>query len=361
MIGLNAIQHFAIMFSLLLTVSCKKEAVNSSDVDVLHPVNLAVPQNFPVAVNDPDNPLTKEGIELGRLLFYDTRLSGNNRLSCASCHRQNIAFSDEAALSNIGVSGKTLPRHAPALINLAWANHGLFWDGGSTNLESQAFGPLTSEDEMGQNLSELVYELSQVPDYVKRFKQVFTIEINAASVVKALAQFERTLISGNAKYDQYVRKEKGAILTMEELEGLSLVNAKCRSCHAGELFTDDQYHNNGIDRDFSNDMLDGIYQGRYRISYDLADLGKFRTPTLRNVLLTAPYMHDGRFDTIEEVLEHYHSGVKVSSTTDALLFQNSGEAGIPLSTKDKKAIIAFFGTLTDNSFIQNKNLSNPYQ
>ncbi len=352
--------RFVLLALLLSTLSCKKERVNNLNLDQLHPEKLAVPGNFPAATDDPDNPLTKEGIELGRLLFYDTRLSGNNQLSCASCHHQNIAFSDATVLSNIGVSGKILPRHTPALINLAWATSGLFWDGGSTNLESQAFGPLTSADEMGQNLSELEFELKQVPDYQKRFKLVFGSEINSASVVKALAQFQRTLISGDSKYDQYIRKEAGANLTDQEKEGLSLVDSKCRNCHAGELFTDDRFHNNGIDADFSNDSFEGLYQGRYRISYNLEDLGKFKTPTLRNVLLTAPYMHDGRFSKLEDVLEHYNSGVKVSGTTDPTLLPTVGKRGILLTAKDKNAILAFLASLTDNTFIQNKKLSNPY-
>jgi cytochrome c peroxidase len=352
--------HLVFLIALLLSsLSCKKEGVDIV-VDQLHPEKLAVPRNFPEAADDADNPLSKEGIELGRLLFYDTRLSGNNQLSCASCHRQDIAFSDAAGLSNIGISGNILPRHSPALINLAWAANGLFWDGGSTNLESQAFGPLTSADEMGQNLAELEFELKQVPEYQKRFKLVFGSEINSAAVVKALAQFERTLISGNSKYDQYVRKGDGGDFTDLEKEGLSLVNSKCRNCHAGELFTDNQFHNNGIDNDFKNNSLEGLYQGRYRISYNLDDLGKFKTPTLRNVLLTAPYMHDGRFSKIEDVLEHYNSGVKVSVTTDHLLLPAAAKPGIALTAKDKSAILAFLATLTDYTFIQNKKLSNPY-
>ena len=169
MSGLNVSGHFisaSFLMVILVASSCKKDGVTRLEsTTVLHPVELDVPENFSGPANDPDNPLTREGIALGKMLFYDIRLSGNNRLSCASCHQPELAFSDGVALSNIGESGKTLPRHSPALINMAWMKKGLFWDGGSTNLESQAFGPLTSEDEMHQNLSELEYELSQVPDY----------------------------------------------------------------------------------------------------------------------------------------------------------------------------------------------------
>ncbi len=340
--------------------SCKKDEAPILP-EALEAASLEVPANFPKAPQDPDNPLTKQGIVLGRLLFYDTRLSGSNKLSCASCHKPELAFSDGIALTSIGESGIPLPRHSPALINLAWANNGLFWDGGSTNLESQAFAPLTSPDEMHQNLSELEYELKQVPDYVNRFKLVFGSEIKSNLVVKALAQFERTLISGNSRYDRYIRKEPNASLTSLELDGMALVNSKCGGCHSGVLFTDNGYHNNGLDSDFSNDTHDGIYQGRYRISYDPADKGKFKTPTLRNVMLTAPYMHDGRFASLDAVLEHYNKGIKPSPTLDALARQSNGQAGIPLTAGEKAAITAFLQTLTDDSFISSKKLNNPNQ
>jgi len=359
--GSIAEKQFALsLLSLLVLVvsSCQKEEITLAD-DNLHPVKLTVPANFPTFTDDIENPLTAEGIELGRLLFYDTRLSGNNKLSCGSCHRQDMAFSDAVALNNIGVSGRELPRHSPALINLAWANNGLFWDGGSTNLESQAFGPLTNVDEMHQNLTELEHELKQIPAYVNKFKLVFNSEIKSVHVVKALAQFQRTLISGNSKYDKYSRKEPGVLLTTEEFNGLMLVNAKCGNCHAGELFTDNGYHNNGIDNDFSNTAHEGLFQGRFRISFNPLDLGKFKTPTLRNVMLTAPYMHDGRFKSIDEVLEHYNSELRYSPTVDPLLFQNKNQLGIPISNNEKIAIKSFLNVLNDKDFISNKKFSNP--
>lgn len=359
MIGLIAKKRFIYLLSLVLIIisSCKKEEVMVTD-DTPYAVRLEVPANFPKYIDDLDNPLTTEGIELGRLLFYDTRLSGNNKLSCSSCHKQNFAFSDAVALNNIGVSGQTLNRHSPALINLAWASNGLFWDGGVTNLESQAFAPLTSADEMHQNLTELEYELKQVPAYVKKFKLVFNDEIKSANVVKALSQFQRTLISGNSRYDKYIRKEEGATLSNLELNGLNLINSKCKSCHVGELFTDNGYHNNGLDAIF-NDDHEGIYQGRYRITHNPLDMGKFKTPTLRNVMLTAPYMHDGRLKTIDDVLEHYNAGLKSAETIDRLLFQNNNKLGIPISSNEKEAIKAFLHALTDNDFISNKKFSNP--
>ncbi|PTS96770.1 cytochrome-c peroxidase [Pedobacter sp. HMWF019] len=348
----------ALFFLFGVTFSCNKENVSEEVSQAPHAVKLRVPVNFPPVLEHADNPLTEEGIELGRMLFHDVRLSGNNKISCASCHRQDLAFSDGIALTTVGVSGQALARHVPVLFNLAWAESGLFWDGGSKNLESQALGPLTSADEMFQDLNVLEQELKADPEYVKRFAMVFKDGIRSVNVIKALAQFQRTLISGTSKYDQYRRAGSGAGLTESELLGMNLVNSKCKACHSGELFTDDNYHNNGIDVAF-NDDHEGIYQGRFRVTFNPLDLGKFKTPSLRNVLVTAPYMHDGRFKTINEVLDHYQSGIKISPTTDQLLYQNRGQAGIPLTQKERQAIIAFLGALTDHEFMTNKQINNP--
>lgn len=345
-----------LVLTALLLISCKKEVPAVLMEDDLHAVELLRPANFPPIVEQPDNQLTAEGIELGRKLFYDVRLSGNNRISCASCHHQDMAFSDGLALSTQGFSGKQLNRHAPVLFNLAWADQGLFWDGGAKNLESQAFGPLTSEEEMHQDLYELEAELKAIPDYVKQFKQVFKSEIRSADVVKALAQFQRTLISGNSAYDQYIRQEKSTVLKEEERLGMNLVAEKCGNCHSGALFTDQSFHNNGLEDHFPDDK-EGIYQGHFRVSFNPSDLGNFKTPSLRNILLSAPYMHDGRFKTLEEVLDHYQNDIKISLTTDVSLFQNQGKPGIPMWKTERKAIIAFLNTLTDQEFITNTKFS----
>ena len=341
----------AVLFLIMVCTGCSKQEIDPES----QAYSLPVPEHFPLPISDTENPMTREGIDLGRMLFYDVRLSANNKVSCASCHDQSLAFSDGVSLSKAGVSATALLRHAPALINLAWANNGLFWDGGSTNLESQVFGPLTAHDEMAQNLFELVDELNAVPDYVTRFKSAFDDEISSQNVAKALAQFQRTLISADSKYDQFKLKKAGATLSSLEMRGLELVKQKCQGCHSGELFTDNGYHNNGIDALFSNTEHEGLYMGRYRISYDLADLGKFRTPTLRNVGLTAPYMHDGRFKNLDEVLDHYSDGIRDSETLDPLL----PAKGMKLQQDEKKAIIAFLNTLSDQSFITNPAFQSP--
>lgn len=359
MVGRYARTRISVLIiPIALVVSCKKDSSPEKEILAPRAAKLEVPGNFPLAKDDPDNPLTVEGIELGRKLFYDVRLSGSNRISCASCHQQELAFTDGIPLSSIGESAKTLDRHSPALFNLAWSQSGLFWDGGSKNLESQAFGPLTSPDEMHQDLLVLETELKQVPEYVQQFKLAFGRDIQSADVVKALSQFQRTLISASSRYDKYKRAEPGITLTETEMSGMNLVKSRCQPCHSGELFTDDGYHNNGIDTTFP-DAHEGIFQGRFRVTFDPADLGKFKTPSLRNVLLTAPYMHDGRFSSIDDVLDHYRSGIKASATTDPLLYQNGGKPGIPITATERDAIKAFLATLTDHAFISNKNLSNP--
>jgi len=342
---------YSFVLCLLLPSCGKKEHLEPEP----QTYQFAVPANFPQIQPDKDNPTTKEGVELGRLLFYDVRLSGNNKVSCASCHAQNFAFSDRKVLSHAGVSQTGLHRHAPALINLAWANNGLFWDGGATNLESQAFGPLTAVDEMHQDLAELNHELNVIPDYVKRFELAFKGPISSRNIVRALAQFQRTLVSANSRYDKYQRNEAGGNLSSLELEGYKIVREKCQTCHAGELFTDNNFHNNGIDADFSNDQYDGLFQGRFRISYNKADLGSFKTPTLRNVLLTAPYMHDGRFAVLEDVIDHYAMSIKWSPTLSKLI----PAKGFQFSSDEKRAILAFLNTLSDDYFITNEEFGQP--
>lgn len=348
---MNSIKIVCLFVTICTLAGCTKQDVDPVPAGYILPV----PEHFPQPVFDTDNPMTAEGIALGRILFYDVRLSGNNKVSCASCHEQKLAFSDGVTLSKAGVAGTPLLRHSPALINLAWANNGLFWDGGSTNLESQVFGPLTAHDEMSQDLYELIDELNAVPDYVSRFENAFDNGLTIQNVAKALAQFQRTLISADSEYDRFRLKKNGVTLSDIEQRGLELVKQKCQGCHSGELFIDNDYHNNGLDSDFNNTEHEGLYLGRYRISYRLEDLGKYKTPTLRNAELTAPYMHDGRFRTLEEVVGHYSSGIRKSNTLDPRL----PAGGMQLTAADKAAIVSFLKTLTDHSFINNPDLRKP--
>jgi cytochrome c peroxidase len=340
--------------SLCGLISCK-EAAQDVAVPVAQTFELEVPPNLAASLPYPErNPPTKEGILLGRMLFYDPILSKNGKVSCATCHQPEKAFTDGRALTTAGVSGKPLLRHVPTLANVAWMQ-GLFWDGGAKDLESLAFGPLTHPDEMGKNLKELAQQLRQHNKYPALFQKAFGSDsITSAAIGRALAQFQRTIISGNSRYDKYVRKEVGGTLTEPELKGLVLFRQHCSSCHTSDFFTDNHYHNNGLDNTFS-DANEALEFGRGRITQAPADIGKYKTPTLRNIALTTPYMHDGRFATLEQVLEHYTTGVTPSPTLAPEL-QTQGKLGIPLTAAERESIMLFLNTLTDEAFVQNPEL-----
>ena len=318
------------------------------------PMELEVPDYFPRPFMPESNPLTQEGVQLGKILFHDPSLSSNRKVSCATCHQQELGFGDGLELSNLGVSGEMLLRHSPALINLAWVTNGLFWDGGAKNLESLAFGPLTHADEMGMSLSGLELRLTENANYPPLFEAAFSDGITAQNVAKALAQFQRTLISSNSIYDHFLKNKSEGVLTESQLKGLELVKKHCGACHKGELFTDNLFHNNGLDSDFSDLSHEMIFLGRHRVTFLEKDVGAFKTPTLRNVAVTAPFMHDGRFQSLEEVLDHYRFRVRWSPYISPLLLQNSVKAGLPISDKEKKEILEFLQALTDQEFL-NKN------
>ena len=320
-------------------VSCQQHDDNTPAWEIYVPVNLGgkMPElRFPI---------TREGYELGKMLFFDPILSGNNTIACGSCHKPHLAFTDGLALSDKGVSGKPLSRNTPSIVNTAWMS-GLFWDGGAKDIESLALGPIEHEDEMNQNIHELVLELNGDTAYTRRFRNVFPNEgITPHTIIRALGQFQNALVSGNSRYDYFRRGEEGGNLSSLELQGLALVEKHCAACHSSDLFTDNMYHNNGLDSIFSDDSFFQPLLGRYRITKDSNDLGKYKTPTLRNISLTAPYMHDGRFATLHEVLDHYSEGIKYSSTLDSNLSQP-----IRLSQHEKRAIVEFLHSLTDYSF-----------
>lgn len=341
-------RSIAKLLFLLLLASCSAEQTPDQQRYVFNiPANL----NRPMPVSE-HNPTTDAGVLLGEKLFYDPRLSANNLVSCATCHQPDKAFSDGLALSDRGVSHEPLLRHVPQLTNVAWYE-GYFWDGGAKNLESLVFGPLTHPDEMGQDLREIVKELGDDPAYPRLFREAFGQDtIHTAFVARALAQYMRTFISADSRYDRYIRGE-GETLTPFELEGMRLVKEKCAACHAFEpgeadFFTDFAYHNNGLDAQYPAGE-EGLYKGRYRVSLDSADIGAYKTPTLRNLPQSAPYMHDGRMTTMKAVLDHYESGIKVSPYLDTLLITEDGRPGIPMTASEKEAILAFLHTLEDAS------------
>lgn len=310
-----------------------------------------------------DNPMTREGVQLGRMLFYETRLSKNNQFSCASCHQQKFAFTDGSSFST-GIDGTPTKRSAMSLANLLWVNN-FFWDGRAGSLEAQAVVPLTDAHEMGQPLGESVVKLKKTANYTALFKNAFgTSEISEDRILKAIAQFERTLISANARYDRYLNGQP--VLSEQELRGMTLFmtnplpaknirGAECGRCHGGPKIFQELFHNNGLDKE-PKDV------GRMEVSGQEIDRGRFRVPTLRNIALTSPYMHDGRFNTLDDVLNHYSEHIQQSESLSPFLAEASNEVdgkGLLLRSDEKKDIIAFLKTLTDSTFISSPEFSNP--
>jgi cytochrome c peroxidase len=315
------------------------------------PVNLRKPANFPNVVYDlSKNPLTVEGVALGKTLFYDPLLSRDTTISCGFCHQQFAGFGHSDHPLSHGIGGKFGTRNVPGLDNLAWGRE-FFWDGGVTNLDELPISPIQNPVEMDLKFSEALNRVQKNPRYPALFKAAFGSDtVTTARFLKAISQFLLTMVSADSRYDKYVRKETGGELTSDELAGLNLFQQKCSTCHATDLFTDRSYRNNGLPAGAIND------QGRYTITLNEADRLKFRVPSLRNVEKTFPYMHDGRFATLEQALSHYTTGVKDSPTLDPALKTN-GQLGIALSATEKKQVITFLKTLTDNTFISNRALS----
>jgi cytochrome c peroxidase len=309
------------------------------------------PSNFPAMVyglakNQPD----AATFELGRRLFYDPQLSSDGRVSCGSCHQLSAAFAHAGQRLSPGVAGRLAPRNAPALQNLRW-RRGFMADGGVLSLELQTLAPLTSAAEMNTPLAEALAKLNADPEYQRLFAAIYGPgKIDTPQFLRALAQFTAALTSANSRYDKHVRHEAGGMLTAPELRGQALFVAKCSGCHATDLFTDESFRNNGLDRAFPRDS------GRAHITARPTDAGRFKVPSLRNVARTAPYMHDGRFATLPQVLAHYAHGVQPSRTLDPLLRQPKGQLGISLSAQQQADLIAFLHTLTDNDFLNDHRL-----
>tara|TARA_R110002072_G_scaffold198637_2_gene356241 strand:+ start:396 stop:1412 length:1017 start_codon:yes stop_codon:yes gene_type:complete len=319
------------------------------------PYNLEIPQLFADKLIAPiiptNNPLTEEGVALGKKLFFDKILSADETKSCASCHNPKNAFTDKQQFS-VGIDGDLGFRNAMPLFNLAWNFDDRFnWDGSAFSLENQAFEPVSNPIELHADWKNIEEKLQNHPEYPTLFFRAFGAStIDSTSVTKAIAQFERTLISGNSKFDQYLLGN--ATLTPEEENGFNVfmdeAKGDCFHCHGSNnnpLWTDNQFHNNGLDSNFTD-------LGLGKITGDPADNGKFKSPSLRNLAFTAPYMHDGRFATLEEVINHYSEGLQPSATIDPLMKQID-KGGVNLSPKDKADLKAFLVTLSDLDFINN--------
>ncbi len=338
------------------------------------PYHLEIPSNMPPIQFPADNPLTVEGIDLGRFLFYEKRLSGDNGMSCSSCHAPDLAFTDGKAVSK-GIDSIAGFRSTMPLINLGYSQF-FFWDGRASSLEQQILEPVKNPIEMHDTWPNAMSKLQADAVYPTLFKRAFgTDQIDSLLATKAIAQFIRTMVSGNSPFDKFRRnegtisvdaqvgfdmfqKEGGTIGQVIPVAGSTPVigqgGADCFHCHTADagLFTDEQFHNNGLDTVFDD-------PGRAGVTLDPADKAKFKTPTLRNIMVTAPYMHDGRFATINDVLNHYNTGGHASPTVDPFMKFTDPEMELGLTPTKRQQIIAFLNSLTDAEFLTNPAFTDP--
>lgn len=342
---------YLLLSALVFLTSC-----SSDDADEYEniPITYEVPSNFPpLAYNMENNPLTEKGFELGKKIFYDGRLASDGVVSCGFCHIQEDAFTHHGHTFSHGVGDGAGTRNAPPIQNMAFQTQ-FFWDGAADHIELLSMAPISNEVEMNGNIIDIIEMMKNDSAYKKLYKQAFVNgEINSENMLKALAQFMTMLTSSNSRFDKYRRNEAGGSLTQDELDGYNLFNLKCASCHSTDIFTDSSFRNNGLS---INPAIDD--KGRFRVTGldEDEDKYKFKVPSLRNIEKTAPYMHDGRFYTLEAVLNHYSSSVTNTENLDPSL-NNNGTLGIPLTGTEKTKIIAFLKTLTDNEFLSNSRFA----
>lgn len=310
------------------------------------PIYIEIPKGWPQPQYDTQkNPLTEEGFQLGRALFYDPILSRNNTISCASCHLQATGFTHVDHDLSHGIDDRIGTRNALALINLAWSKN-FMWDGGVNHIEVQPLAPITNPVEMDETLENIVDKLQESKKYNQLFQKAFgTQKITGQLTLKALSQFLVMLVSSNSKYDKMIRNE--VTFTEQEQNGYKLFKIHCASCHQEPLFSSEKFENNGLPIDSTlNDI------GRMKITQNPNDSLKFKVPTLRNIQFTYPYMHDGRFATLTDVVKHYNLGIKHSKTLSKQL-----KKPMNLSDNDRVDLVAFLLTLSDNEFIFNPKYS----
>jgi cytochrome c peroxidase len=302
--------------------------------------SLYIPEGFTKPDIREDNPITEAKVNLGKRLFFDPILSRDTTISCGSCHHPNRAFSDQNAVSP-GVDGKLGNRNAPTLSNLAWYPY-FFAEGGNPNLESQILGPLEDPNEMDFSIVKAIDRLNAQESYVKQFQEVFGANPSAYTISRAIASYERSLVSGNSPFDKYYFQGDKKALNEQQKLGLELFMSSklnCSSCHSGFLLTDFSFQNIGLYDEYDD-------PGRERLTLKKEDNGKFKVPTLRNIEVTGPYMHDGSIQTLDEVIEHYMGGGFDHPNKDSRIQPF-------LITQDEKlALIAFLKSLTDSEFLE---------
>ena len=325
-----------LLFIFLLT-SCKKkkdEVMNDMD-EGNKIITLSVPKTFPYPDIPSDNQPTKYRIELGRKLFFDPILSRDSTISCGSCHHEDKFFADNLKFS-IGIENRLGERNAPSLLNIAY-HPSLFWDGGNPTLEQQVLAPIDNHLEMDFDPNEVIKRLQKHPSYPALFKKAYDQEPSIYSMTRAIACFERTLFGASSKYDRFLVTRDSSVFTLSEKNGLNLFfgeSGECFHCHQGFLLTDFSFRNNGLYMHYAD-------SGRARITQALSDIGKFKIPSLRNIEKTAPYMHDGSMNTLEEVIEHYSIG-GVNHPNKSVIIKP-----LNLTEQQKQELVSFLKTLTD--------------
>jgi cytochrome c peroxidase len=324
--------------------SCKKNKDKAS----LTAIPFTVPQGFPDPAFDfKTTQLTKESVELGRKLFYDGRLSKDGNFACSSCHQQFAAFATFDHDLSHGFNNQFTTRNAPGLFNLAWHKE-FHWDGGINHIDLQPLAPITAPNEMAEDINNVINKLKADGTYKNMFYAAYgNEEINSQKMLKALSQFMLLMVSADSKYDR-VKKGQTVFNALEQ-SGYTTFQAKCGTCHKEPLFTDLSYRNNGLL--VSNSLND---KGRMGITNKKEDSLKFKVPSLRNVMLSFPYMHDGRFYSLDAVFNHYENGILNGPTLDPMLKNR-----IPLTTSEKNNLKAFLRTLTDSTFIKDKRFEQP--
>lgn len=352
---MNIKSLYIVVFVLVMgLIGCRKEIPLPQPIYSPIPYEMELPSHFPQMVIPADNPLTIEGVNLGRYLFWDERLSGDNSMACATCHLPQFGFGENKAFST-GIDEIMGNRNAMPLQNLGWAPN-FFWDGRVMTLEDQVLQPVENPIEMHESWSHFMDEIRDDYRYKEMFFEAFgVVSFDSTHAAKALAQFLRTMVSANSKYDRILQGKEA--FTIQEQAGFDSFNAlsggDCFHCHGGSLTTDFSYKNNGLD-------AVPVDTGRGLVTGLMADYYTFKVPALRNLEYTAPYMHDGRFATLDEVINHYSVGLEHTSPNISPLMEFSAQGGVQLDPQERLDMKAFLMTLSDPEFINNPGFSNPW-
>lgn len=355
---------FIALTGLALFISCGKDDPPTEVIVIDETPFILEYGTLPAPSLPSDNPLTIQGVKLGRMLFYEKLLSRDGSQACADCHRQPDGFSDTSRFS-IGVEQMPGKRQAMPVFNMAWHANEFFWDGRAHLLRDQALKPIQDPLEMNETLPNVVAKLSNTQQYKDQFIRTFgSDDITSEKMALAMEQFMLSIVSDDSKFDRFLAGEveltesenRGRLLFSTEYNPFfpELSGADCMHCHGGANFENDKYMNNGLDAEAAITDI-----GRQAVTLLADDKAKFKVPSLRNVALTAPYMHDGRFKTLEEVIDHYNAGIQESATVDPAIL-NTKATGLFLTKQDKEDLVNFLKTLTDNTFQHNPDYASPF-